>query len=359
MVYLFSFFLSVLFLLSGCALPRDSVDNVQLLRVMGYDQMDDQVKGTAIYSVFTPDKKESAELISTSSKTSKEILSELNNESEKPIELGQLRTLLFGEDFAKKGINTIVSTFYRSPNIGRRMYLAVVKDHSEDLLKYEAKRTVQRHFWDLIKQNEERENLPYTNLHIFTSIMWGRGMDPFLPYIVKNKNGMKIEGLALFKKDKYIAHIDKKETLLFTMLKNGSEKGFYGISFEKNEKKGDVLIQDIRTESHFISEDVYSKPKVTIQLKTKGEIKIAPKWLDLKKQENITFLEKSLENEINQRAEKLIAFFQDNQIDPLAIGDFLRSETRGWDIKQYKKQYPSVAIKVKTDVKILQTGVTD
>ncbi len=345
--------------MSGCALPKKAIDDVQLLHVMGYDQMDDQVKGTALYSIYSPDQKETSGVLSTFSKTSEGILSNLNNESDKPIELGQLRTVLFGEDFAEEGISTIVSAFYRDPDIGRRMYLAVVKDNSEEVLEYEAKRPIQRHFADLIQQHEERESLPFTNLHIFTSQMWGRGMDPFLPFIAKNEEGMKIEGLALFKNDQYIANINNKETLIFTMLKNGSERGRYEGSFEKNEKKGIVLIQDFHTESRYIAKDVYSKPKVTIQLEIQGEVKIAPTWLDLSKQENITLLEKSLEKDIKQKAEKLIAFFQENQIDPLAIGHFLRSETRGWDINQYKEQYPSMEIKVKTDVNIFHSGVID
>ncbi|MCM3626192.1 hypothetical protein M3194_02270 [Paenibacillus glycanilyticus] len=50
--------------------------------------------------------------------------------------------------------------------------------------------------------------------------------------------------------------------------------------------------------------------------------------------------------------------FQTEGIDPLGLGDFVRSKTRNWNEEKWKREYGLLNVKVNVKMEIEETGIT-
>jgi spore germination protein len=355
------FIFTILFLLMGCV-PKQIIDEVQLIHAIGFDELpNNNIKGTITYPVFNSDGTVRVESLSAVSHTSQFIRSKINTKSPKTLSTGQLRIVLFNDKFAKKGILDIVNSLYRDPNVGNRLFIAVVNGNANDLLtkKYTAATLPSIYLMDLIEQNIESENLPKTNLHVFLYSYYGEGIDPFLPIVKKDKNAMQLEGIALFKNDKYVGKLNHSESFAFKVLVDGSKTGHYEVEMKKGKNKGHAVVRNIKGTTSYKVRKVNGVPEFDVKLKILGEIHEYPPWLNLEEEPNIKLIEKTFSKQINQEANKIIAKFQRLNVDPLGFGDQVRRRERNWDFKKFKEQYPNMKVKISTDIEIVESGVIE
>lgn len=350
-----------LFTLIGCV-PKQIVDEVQLIHALGFDELsDNNIKGTATYPIFNPDGTVRVETLTASSHTSRFIRSKLNTRSPKTLATGQLRIVLFNNTFAEKGILDIVNSLYRDPNVGNRLYIAVVDGEAHELLtkEYSAAALPSLYLTDLIEQNIKTENLPKTNLHVFLYSFYGEGIDPFLPLVNAEKNTIQLQGIALFRGDKYVGKLSHRESFAFKVLVDGSKTGQFEVELKKGKKKGHAVIRNIKGTTSYKVKKVNGVPEFQIKMKILGEIHEYPPWLNLELKPNIELIEKTFKKQVNDQAVEMIDKFQKLKIDPLGLGDQVRRREKNWDFKQFKEQYPDMKIKVTTDVEIVESGVIE
>ena len=89
--------------------------------------------------------------------------------------------------------------------VGRDLYLAIVHGKAEDVVKMEPKliKTPGVQVKELIEQNI-RTNLPDVDLHRYLYACHGKGIDPVMPLLETAGDRIRVKGIALFKRDKYI-----------------------------------------------------------------------------------------------------------------------------------------------------------
>ncbi|MCM3718194.1 Ger(x)C family spore germination protein [Fictibacillus phosphorivorans] len=352
---------SILILLAGCV-PKEIIDDVQLIHAIGFDELPDgNIQGTITYPIFEQDGKVRVEYLSAVSHTSRFLRSKLNTKSPKTLAAGQLRIVLFNHKFARKGILDIMNSLYRDPNVGNRLFLSVVEGNTNKLLtnEYTATPLPSIYIMELLEQNIKSENLPRTNLHVFLYSYYGEGIDPFLPIIKSEKNSLQLNGIALFRDDKYVGRINHKESFVFKILLEGSRTGNYEVQLKKGKRKGHSVIRNIKGTASYKVKKVNGVPEFNIKLKILGEIHEYPPWLDLENKQNIQLVEKTLTKEINKDAKKIIAKFQRLNVDPLGLGDQVRRREKNWVFKRFKEQYPDMKISVSTDFEIVESGVIE
>jgi spore germination protein len=351
---------SILFLLAGC-IPKQIIDKIQLIHAIGFDELPDhKIKGTITYPIFNPDGTVRSETLSAES-TSRFIRSKLNTKSPKTLTTGQLRIVLFNDRFAQKGILEIVNSLYRDPNVGNRLYMAVANGSTNEILtgKYTAESLPSMYLTEMIEQNILNENLPKTNLHLFLYSFYGEGIDPFLPLVRADKNTLQLEGIALFKDDKYVGKINHRESFPFKILVEKTKTGHYEVELKKGKKKGHAVVRNINGTTSYKVRKVDGVPEFEVKMKILGEIHEYPPWLNLEEKHNIELIEKTFKKQVEKDAKKIIAKFQRLQIDPLGLGDQVRRREKGWDFKTFKKQYPDMKIKLTTDIEIVESGVIE
>ncbi|MCZ0755483.1 Ger(x)C family spore germination protein [Anoxybacillus sp. J5B_2022] len=345
------------FLLAGCKSSR-IVDQVQIIHAMGYDWRNGMYTGTAIYPTFKQGPMTKPDVLTTESSTTYDLIPRLSSKSALPIEEGKMRLVLFGKSFAKKGISEIVHSLARNNKVGSHLQLAVAKGDAEELLRITAKMTLSDMLYlsNLVEQNIREMNLPNTNLHIFLYNYFGKGRDPFLPYFEKKGNFVKLEGLALFKDDHYVGRIDLRQSFLVKMLLDETKNGVYQMPIAKQKQKGRVLLENLYATSKY-SLKKGKEPVVDIRIHIRAVIRDYPIWLDLPNQQAFALVRKQMEKHLKKDISSLLLYFQKKEIDPLGIGDFVRSHTRHWNEKVFYEQYRQLTIRPHVKIDIVQTGI--
>lgn len=341
--------------LAACA-QKEILDEIATPIVVGYDKAEhNQFQFTVAIPIFKPDQSVSNKIYSSASHTFKNIRELLATEIRKPYSEGKTSVGLISKDVAKEGIARILDKPLRQPRISARAYLAVVDGQVKDLLEsdfsFEEEKGMFLH--DLIENNIRTGDLPRTNIHQFEYSLLGKGMDPYLPLLKKQKDKVSISGLALFKDDKYAAAISLDQMRVFRLLLEEVDHGSFAVKLDEHSY---AVVDNLGSKVRYHLSGSAEKPKVTINFTLRGAISEFSGFT-LTEQDQLN-IEKSLEQQIANTGKFLLRKFQQLRIDPLGIGNFVRSQTRNWEEKKWEQQYPDMQIHLNVDVKVVETGAT-
>lgn len=357
MIHRSAFCLFLILLLSGCSiLPTNIVNEIDMAQGVGYDMAEKKtIKGTIVFPIFKKDKTSTTEVRTAIGKSSKEIRTILNNETRYPLVSGQLRVALYGKKISKKGINDFVDTLHRDPSIGSNVQMAIVDGNANELLKMKKYKNgnVSIHIQDLLEQNMKMGLLPRTNLQSYLFQFFQIGQDPYLPFIKKENENIRITGLALFKDDQYVTSIPLKDLFIFKTLVDKNRLGLRQFILENRDR---VVLETLYSNAKYKVKIVHGKPEFKINLKMKTRLhEFAPS-----EKQRQSFDKKKYQKQVEQEMEKIaidiIDQFKQHQVDPLGLGAKYKEHYRGFNEKEWKMYYPDVKVVVNADVEIKQTG---
>jgi spore germination protein len=338
---------------AGCTSERKIIDDIDLVTAVGYDYVDkNHVRGTVTIPVFKPDKTVSSEMFTNVSSLIRENREKLDAESNKPLLSGKLELALYNEELAEHGIYDYLDFLNRDPSIGSRVFLAVVEGKAKDYLKtkYENEDTG-LYIAGIIEKNIEKGTIPKTNLHQLLYRYYSKGGDIFLPLLALKDDKVKIDGIALFMDDKYVGKIPFKKLFAFKTLVEDSKFGIYPLHAGKHS----AALENVQTKRHLKLTYDGPKPKVDIHISITGVIREYKG--DKVSHEVVHMLEKQMEQRLNKDYKSIISQTQKLNIDSLAIGNFLNSQVRFFNLNRYKDYYREMPIRADVKVKITEYGV--
>ncbi|MGN7401050.1 Ger(x)C family spore germination protein [Cytobacillus praedii] len=351
-------FLVMLMFLSGCMHIRERVlDDIQLATAAGYEYIDeDKIEVTAVFPNFQPDKSVKNEILVASSIMSKEVRDKHSLQSEKPLLSGKLEVTLYETKTAERGIKDLLDTLERDPSVGSNVFLAVLDGSPKELLSKQYGNMDNGIFLsNLIEQNIESGLIHKTNLHQFTYKYYAEGMDPMLPIIGKKDGKINLKAIGLFDGDRMVGRIEEKEYFYLKILLNRkSENDTHAIKLDEKTK---VSIFNIRSKRKYQIPKPMSNSDITIHVKLKSMIR---EYNDGPlRDRKIKELEKAMEKDIKTNSEEMIKKFQEKGIDPLGIGEEVRTRTRKWNKEKWEEIYPDINVSVQVTMDILESGIIE
>ncbi|MGE7606104.1 Ger(x)C family spore germination protein [Peribacillus frigoritolerans] len=350
----------VSFLMTACGVEKQILEDILIAEVVGYDDAEDKkIKGTVVVSVPQPGEEADLgkEVYEAESHDIKAARQQENAKTPYPIVGGRLTVILYGEELASKGLNDYVDTYRRDPMVGRDLYLAVVHGKAEDVVKMEPKliKTPGVQVKELIEQNI-RTNLPDVDLHRYLYACHGKGIDPVLPLLETAGDQIRVRGIALFKKDRYIGkYIPYGDGFLYKVLSENFKLGSYEIKWKENDFTD---INNVESRVHYHISNANQSPKARIEVKMKASL-LEVQGYDLGKAVDLKKIEARAEHVIGKKLNEMVTLFQQNNIDPLALGDHAKSKTRNFDQKHWEEAYPDIPIEVDLDIEMIQTGIAE
>ncbi len=348
----------MLLFLSGCMNIKARVlDDIQLATAAGYEYIDeDKIELTAVFPNFQPDKSVKNETLVASSILSKEVRDKLSLQSEKPLVSGKLEVTLYEKKTAERGIKDLLDTLERDPSVGSNVYLAVVDGSPKELLNKQYGNMDNGIFLsNLIEQNIESGLIHKTNLHQFSYKYYAEGIDPMLP-IIEQKNGkINLKAIGLFDEDKLVDQIEEKMYFYLKILLNRKgENDTHAIQLGEKTK---LSIFNISSKRKYHIPKPMTNSEITVKVKLKSMIR---EYNDGELTDRkIKELEKAFEEDIKRNSEEMIKQFQEKEIDPLGIGEEVRSRTRNWNKEKWEEIYPDIKISVQVTMDIIQSGIVE
>lgn len=352
------FFLLLLtcFLLTGCV-KKQILDKVTLSFVCALDEApDDQIELTIAAPKFQPTKSGSVSnmLYSKIGHTSRKITELMNMQLNRPINTGKLSVALYGKELAAKGLADEMDVALRDAQTSRRMHLAVVDGKAKEILQsnFSSKEEKGMFLFNLLETNVRTGLVPRESLHDFEYAYVGKGMDPFLPLLTLQNGQVRISGLALFKDDKYVMSVNEKQMHVMKLLL-GNVK--YGTLEAKMDNGSYISANNIGSKVNYqIGKDTKS-PKVTINLILNLEISHS-KGIQIPTQEQQKIQDR-FEKDLTTTGMELLQIFKKEGIDPLGLGDFVRSKTRKWNEEEWKQEYQTMNVKLNVKVNLMEMGI--
>ncbi|MED4224380.1 Ger(x)C family spore germination protein [Neobacillus cucumis] len=336
--------------------PKQIVDDIEMPNVVGYDYIDkNTIRTTTVLPVYKPDKSIENKALSVEGELSKETLGRFQRKSFQQLGNGKLAVAVYSKKLARRGIGSLIDSFHRDPKISEKLYLTVVDGQAKTLLSKQYGEGDNGLFLsELIEQNIESGVIPKTNLHYFLSAYFSKINDPFLPFIQKKGDEVIVKGIALFKGDRYVGTLGQNKLFVFKALIENITLGTYKVRINNREN---AIIQSINIKHKYNIQNIKERPNIDIFLNGIGTI-IEFKGRKLN-QEEITKIEKQMNEQLERQATTLIRSFQKLKIDPIGLGDEVRSRTRNFNDQKWLKQYPNVKVNIKVHMVISEKGVSD
>ncbi|MGM0878945.1 MAG: Ger(x)C family spore germination protein [Bacillota bacterium] len=345
--------------LSACV-DQKIVNEIVLVHAISFDTVSNGIKSAALIAHFKEQGKTELQVLHTESNSNNGTLPRLNTRTKDPLERGQLRMVLFGKTLAEKGTGTEIHNLLRDPKISSRLQLGVADGDASELLEIIQKSQEPIFLSDMIEQNMRNGNLPLMNLHESLFNYYGEGRDMFLPYFKIDHGEVIIDGLALFRSDQNIIEISMKDAFLLKMLIQNSKNGNYmvPVAGKASNKQGEdfILLRSMHSKANYIVNKVNPIPSISIRLKLETDLQDVPDWVDLRSEEQLTQLEKTMGSYFKTEIEKFLLLLKENKVDPVGLGDLVRSRSKEWSAQDFEKIYQEIETTVSVQVKIVNTG---
>lgn len=347
-----------LLILSGCV-KKEILDDIGIEMARAYDWVNEEtIEGTSLVYNVQPDKSVENTTFTAEATTSRDLFNKLQKQSPDPLSEGSIEMFLFSKELATNGISDYLDAPQRNASIGERLYLAVVDGKAKEALTGDfGKRGNAIYLSTLIEHNVESEDVPRTNLQLFFHDHYQLGKTPFLPQIKKlNDQVLAINGLSLFKGKgmRVVDTIELDKMFFFKLLVDKFSEGAHKIKMSEDEG---------------VIRSINSKNKMKITKRSPFEITITIKITGVLKEftgqkltpTELKNMEKILSDSVKKECEALIKRFQEKKIDPVGLGFFIKTKTKGFDLTNWEdgSQYQSLKVNVKTNVDIVESGVIE
>lgn len=353
MLYLSTLCIVILF---GCSRTR-IIDKISIIHVFGFDRAKNgEIIGTALSPEYTKSKDSSQiKYIEEQAITPALILPKMAAQTSTPVEIAKIRVLVFGKDLAEDGIHRMVDRFVITPQLGTHIQIAVSTHSARETLKT-FKKEKSLTLADRIEHNMVSQNLPKMNLHYFLNNFYGVGMDAYVPMLtIDEKNTIKIDGIGVFRDDKFKLHLNQRQTFLFSILKDYRNQATFKIDFDEKESKEYLTVRAFRSTPHWKWDP--NKEQLYLRLNLAWTLVQHPDRFNAGNPEDVKEFKKIIEEKLETGLVELFNTFQENEVDPVGIGNIVRSQDRKWDKESFYKQYPTLPIKVNVNFQIIHTGL--
>ena len=354
------FIIPIIFLLTGCYNYRE-INELAIVSGVSIRKVDNEIELTT--EVINPKKEQDASsgeepefIIYTSrAKSVQEAIRKMMKESPRKMYGAHIEILVIDEGIAREYLMDILDSFARSPEI--RSEFKVLVGKSDDILKITT--PLEKISSENIRNSLENNNkyLGFANVvtyHELISNVLNPNIELVLPVLSMKGNvnlgedkenisntSVKatsiIDGMAIFRNNKLIGYLTEEESLTYNILRDSVKNFFIRTSGHDNEY---IVHEIIRLSSKM--EFDRNKNEMKITLTGKSAISEVNEKIDLENLEEVSKLEKELNQELKKMVERSILSIQKKyNSDIFGFGDVI--------YKSYPKYFQKIKDEFKQD----------
>lgn len=343
--------------LAGCS-RNNIIDQLSIIHVYGFD-LDEKgyIIGSALFPVHTKSRGDAKiQYLEEKAPQGALIPPRMDKHTSRPIKLSKIRVIVLGKEFAESGISEQVKRFILTPQLGTNIQIVVSEQPARKALMA-LKNTGELTLADQLKHNMVHRSMPKMNLHVFLNHFFGEGMDAYVPMISIKKNRIMVDGVGIFKDDKFKLQFKEKQTFLFSILENPKTLGLYKIVTNEKGKKDVIVVSGYKSKTNWEFIGNHQHPELNLLLNLEWTVRQHPLWIDISKSGDLEKLKTMIERDVKKEVANLLSTLQENEVDPLGIGNIVRARDRKWNEKSFYEKYPNMPIHVKVNVKLIHTGL--
>ncbi|MBY0013551.1 Ger(x)C family spore germination protein [Paenibacillus typhae] len=353
----------LLLLLNGCKKDERVLEDLGMVQTSSYDLLENKkLKVVSSVPVIDPDSPVHRELLTAESDSIKEARLLFSRQTDLLVVSGQLRDTLFGTTLAQAGIGDHIDTLLRDPSTALGVRVTIVEGDAGELLSknFKPHSDTGRYITHLLEKESVSNSIPTTTLYEFSRDYNDDGIDAAAPIVKDAGTKVNIEGIALFKMDKYVMKIPAEDGIIFALFREDLNQGEMTVNLgEENGKPVIVMYSSLsskrKVKVHKLGEGRFKADiSISVQgsvLEYTGEEKLSDPGTRHK-------LEEEISKSVTDTAQEIIRQMQQVKTDALGIGRYVRNSLsyREWTSLNWREVYPQIEVECHAKVIIKDYG---
>ncbi|MEH7073519.1 Ger(x)C family spore germination protein [Neobacillus drentensis] len=291
-----------------------------------------------------------------------------------------LQMLVISEEVAREGMNNTLDFLTRDPEFRKDFYIVVSRElNASQILKNLSpieKIPAQKMRSSLETSQKAWAPTIAIQMDELISSLTSDGSNPVLTGITIKGEGddgqtlqnveriepfarLKYKNIAVFKKDKLIGWLNEKESKGYNYIKDKVENTVGPIPCEK---KGELIIEVIRSKTKVKGKFINGKPTIDIQIRSEANIAEVACQIDLTDPNAIRKIEKKTDKVNINILKTSIARAKKLGVDIYGFGEVIhRTDPKAWKSlkKNWNQEFTHLPITIHSDFKIRRTGTVN
>lgn len=301
---------------------------------------------------------------SASGTTIREANNKLQTSLSRTINTSHRRTVIIGEDMARDGVSPVFDILTRNPQNRLTALILVSRGEARDILNTDVQ--LEQFPAEMIRELAIIATSRPVFLSRFMSDLVEIGSDPYAPVISasktkpggKGKSNLKIDGLAIFKKDRLMDIFKDEHMTAALMLLNQARQPEFIVDLPN--QMGQASIQLQKSNASFHAAEKNGKLSMTIEIRAKGIIMENQSTYETRENDQYYIIQKALNRTIKKDVISTVHRLQKLKADPAGFQDrTIRSTatTKNLLKKEWEEVYKDMEVHVVPIVTIEQGGV--
>ncbi|MDZ5672456.1 Ger(x)C family spore germination protein [Bacillus stercoris] len=301
---------------------------------------------------------------SASGTTIREANNKLQTSLSRTINTSHRRTVIIGEDMARDGVAPVFDILTRNPQNRLTALILVSRGEARDILNTDVQ--LEQFPAEMIRELAIIATSRPVFLSRFMSDLVEIGSDPYAPVISasktkpggKGKSNLKIDGLAIFKKDRLMDIFKDEHMTAALMLLNQARQPEFIVDLPN--QMGQASIQLQKSNASFHTAEKNGKLSMTIEIRAKGIIMENQSTYETRENDQYYIIQKALNRTIKKDVISTVHRLQKLKADPAGFQDrTIRSTatTKNLLKKEWEEVYKDMEVHVVPIVTIEQGGV--
>ncbi|SFB39039.1 spore germination protein [Cohnella sp. OV330] len=357
--------LLALSLLSGCA-DQKILEKIGFARTIILEKAEGQDKALKV-TISIPKTNQTESIVYTDvARSFKQAKIHFDMQNDRRIVLGQLRQVMFGASLARQGVWLPMESVFRDPAIGIRTHVIVAEGDIGRFVtrKYVQGGTMGEYIDNLLRSDPATRGQFDTNLHTFLRDYYDDGAEPVATIIGETVEGLKVKGIALFVRDRYVAKIQAEDAMFFSLLRSDAKNvSLFMDEVETPRGAGSISLANVigKRKIKILSPPDPNRKKparIVVELKLKGSLMEYDDLLEMNNLASQPVLERAMGKYVADRCERLIREMQKPGADGIGIGSHVRDRMRykDWKALDWNQAFSDAEIEVVADIKIRDYG---
>lgn len=300
---------------------------------------------------------------SASGRTIREASNKLQTSMSRTINTSHRRTVVVGEDLAKEGVAPIFDMLTRNPQNRLTSLFLISRGKARDILNTEVQ--LEQFPAEMIRELALFSTKRPVFLSRFMSDLLEQGDDPYAPVISKSKtkpggkgeDKLKIDGLAIFKKDKLVDIFSNDQMKAGLILLNQARQPEFILDLPN--RMGKAVLQLQKISASYTASEKNGKLKMTVELRAKGVIIENQSTYEKRENDQFYIIQRVLNRTLKEKITGTIERLQDLKADPVGFRDIvIRSSgnTKTLQKKDWDKVYADMDVNVVPMITVEQGG---
>ncbi len=326
------------------------IDEMSFVKVIGIDSVSSGLRVTV--GIPFPSKNDEAQNKKVESRTVQcRTLSEgmelLEASYDKKLFFGQVSAVIFGEDFARNGINDVIDFLVRSPEMRFDLPVSVVKDGTaEEIIAGNTDTVISEKIeglLDSVKATSVSGNIKLSKL---VEMLEDPFREIYLPYMTYDDvTNPEFAGYCIFNGERMNQFLTPEHSL--------------GVSFLNNSVTNHTYVQELNGESVTLK-ITNSKTGIklengifNIRITAKAEVLQAGDSVESFNDQTVTELCRMLDKEISETVDGTLNVLTQNKCDATPLGDcFEQSNPKAAEYGEWSEMLPRIKYTVNADTKL-------